>query len=435
LPDKNADPNLLDEFMNIIHLYTSQGGSLVLFGESDPLFFQANLFLENHKFPTEYGLENTYLRLCGNHLGKKILYADETGNLWNKQLFNAKEEISYPNNRNIIDFNNPAVKRPNLGNNLKKIYEGETISYAKYPNNIYPFTKFEVDSEGGISIAIYMGRNGHGDVIVDGGFTKLFLSMEEEGTYIYIKNLGAFTSRIECNFNKVVKPKTINYIVKKVEAPIKTFTRNLIIIDSQIKLYDLYLVKYKVKSEYTDGDVIFIANTKNYKISINDLENMHSFIPDLNFNNNIIIDEINKLEQNLYSQIYVLDIGEQIYDELKLGDLLLINHNIKYYYNTRHLSLNYNKNKYNIKIIKNLNQKIFDINSFNDNYIELRNYVYGTINSEDENEIKEIREIMLKIKDHLYSKESKMKYEILNWRLECVKCSSDLPIAANKYSK
>ena len=72
--------------MNIIHLYTSQGGSLVLFGESDPLFFQANLFLENHKFPTEYGLENTYLRLCGNHLGKKILYADETGNLWNKQL-------------------------------------------------------------------------------------------------------------------------------------------------------------------------------------------------------------------------------------------------------------------------------------------------------------------------------------------------------------
>jgi len=61
LPDKNADPNLLDEFMNIIHLYTSQGGSLVLFGESDPLFFQANLFLENHKFPTEYGLENTYL--------------------------------------------------------------------------------------------------------------------------------------------------------------------------------------------------------------------------------------------------------------------------------------------------------------------------------------------------------------------------------------
>lgn len=56
LPDKNADHNLLDEFMNVIDLYTSQGGSLVLFGESDPLFFQANLFLKKHKFPTKKDL-------------------------------------------------------------------------------------------------------------------------------------------------------------------------------------------------------------------------------------------------------------------------------------------------------------------------------------------------------------------------------------------
>ena len=56
LPDKNADLNLLDEFMNIIHIHSSQGGSLVLFGESDPLFFQANLYLKDHEFPTENGL-------------------------------------------------------------------------------------------------------------------------------------------------------------------------------------------------------------------------------------------------------------------------------------------------------------------------------------------------------------------------------------------
>lgn len=63
MPDKNADPNLLDEFMNIIHLYTSQGGSLVLFGESDPLFFHVNLYLENHEFPTLKGPTKTNLRL------------------------------------------------------------------------------------------------------------------------------------------------------------------------------------------------------------------------------------------------------------------------------------------------------------------------------------------------------------------------------------
>ena len=93
LRDKDADPNLLDEFMNIIHLYTSQGGSLVLFGESDPLFFQANLFLEKHEFPTGYGNRKikTSLRLYGNHKGMEILYSDKSLNLYGNQLFNAKE--------------------------------------------------------------------------------------------------------------------------------------------------------------------------------------------------------------------------------------------------------------------------------------------------------------------------------------------------------
>ena len=80
--------------MNIIHLYSSQGGSLVLFGESDPLFFQANLYLENHEFPTEFGLEKTFLQLQGNHEGKKILIAEKNGNLYGNSLFNAKEERS-----------------------------------------------------------------------------------------------------------------------------------------------------------------------------------------------------------------------------------------------------------------------------------------------------------------------------------------------------
>ena len=79
-----------------------------------------------------------------------------------------------------------------------------------------------------------MGKNGHGDVIVDGGFTKCFLSMEKDGTFLYLRNLVAFTSRIECNFNKVVKLKRIEYTMEKIYKPIKTFRRKIFIIDSNI---------------------------------------------------------------------------------------------------------------------------------------------------------------------------------------------------------
>ena len=178
-----------------------------------------------------------------------------------------------------------------------------------------------------------------------------------------------------------------------------------------------------------------MANTPNYKITLNKLEKMNSFIPDLSFNNDIIIEEINKFEKNLYNIIYILDIGEQKFMGFKFGDLLLVNHKLKHYYNTIHLSLNYENSKYIINYLKNLDQKIFDLNSFNDYYIELRNYIYGTTNSEDENEINEVRKIVLKIKNYLDSEDSKIKYKILDWRLKCVKCDTNLPIAANKNSK
>ena len=237
---------ILDEFMNIIYLYSSQGGSLVLFVESDPLFLQANLYLKKHDFPNEFGLEKTFLR---NHEGKQILNADNTGNLYGNNLFNAKEEICYPNRNNSLD---PAIKRHNLGNNLLKIYDGETISYASY--DTYPFDKFAVGSEGGAAILIYMGRNGHDDVIVDGGLTRCFLSMTVEGTFLYLQNLAAFTSRIKCHFNKVVRPKNINYIVQKVVEPISTYYRKIIIIDIQINTFNIFYIYHIVKREFVKED-------------------------------------------------------------------------------------------------------------------------------------------------------------------------------------
>ena len=406
LPDKDADPNLLDEFMNIIHLYSSQGGSLVLFGESDPLFFQANLYLENHHFPTEFGLVKTSLRLQGNHEGKKILNAEENGNLFKNSTFNAKEEICYPNSNNSSD---PAIKRPNLGNNLLKIYEGETISYASY--DIYPFDIFAIDSEGGATILIYMGRNGHGDVIVDGGFTKCFLSMTEEGTFRYLQNLAAFTSRIECHFNKVVRPKNINYCVQNVVEPISTYYRKIIIIDSQINLFNISAISQIVKKEFIEGDLIYMSNNRNYKVTLEDLKTMKFFYPDFSFNNDVIIKEINSFKKDLYNEIYILDVGEQQTNESKFGDLLLVHHKLINYYNMLHLSILYSHNDLPFRRIKNILNSSENIFSSNNDYRQIRNYIYGANINIEKDELKEIKSILSK---KYFLLMDNLKYRILN---------------------
>ena len=64
-------------------------------------------------------------------------------------------------------------------------------------NPIYPFIPFAKDSEGGISIMIYYGRQNYGDIVIDCGFTKCFIEMEEEGTFRYIRNLSALISRCD----------------------------------------------------------------------------------------------------------------------------------------------------------------------------------------------------------------------------------------------
>ena len=59
-----------------------------------------------------------------------------------------------------------------------------------------PFTK---DSDGGIIIMYYCEDNktGTGYIILDCGFTKLFINMTKEGTYKYIRNIIGRTTRPE----------------------------------------------------------------------------------------------------------------------------------------------------------------------------------------------------------------------------------------------
>ena len=431
LPDKDADPNLLDEFLKILHIFNSNGGSVVLFGESEPLFFQANLFLSQHKFPTRNGFIKTNLRLIGNHKGKKILVPDNSGDLKNNGTFNSKEEIY-----DSFNSNNPLIKRPSLGYNLIKIYEGETISYSNGDiNTIKPFHKFAVDSEGGASILIYYGINGHGDVIVDGGFTKCFLSIEEEGTFRYLQNLAAFTARIECNFNKVGLAKKICYSVKKINKPIMTFHRIIYVIDSEVpfKLKDYHS---HFKEHYFDGDIIYVANSKDYKININDFNSNAIIEPDFTFDNNIILNEINNYKYKLYNEIHIIGIGEQIRDKIRFGDILFEGlknyHKIYYRYKTK---------RYSLDQVSKITNNINDLISFNLNYKILRNYLYNSFYDSNEEKKKSFEEIKNVL--HNLNKEPNLKLEndykikeaILMVMINSTIVKNISPFAADKNSK
>ena len=83
--------------------------------------------------------------------------------------------------------------------NLGLIFEGVTIAYCTNEKKMEPFTPFAKDSEGGVSILYYCADNnyGTGDIILDGGYTKLFVNMKEEGTFKYIQNIIGWTARPE----------------------------------------------------------------------------------------------------------------------------------------------------------------------------------------------------------------------------------------------
>ena len=82
-------------------------------------------------------------------------------------------------------------------------------------NDIKPFIPFARDSEGGITSFFKLASNkGEGDLIFDGGFTKIFNDMKEKGTYRYIQNIIGFTARPEVHLSNNINPK--DYRPKKV---------------------------------------------------------------------------------------------------------------------------------------------------------------------------------------------------------------------------
>jgi len=81
LPTNNGDvnaPYYVEQFVDCGIKFWKNGGSLVLMGENDPHNFQVNLFLKKLTFPDG---RRTNFSIGGNHPGRKILKADDSGKL------------------------------------------------------------------------------------------------------------------------------------------------------------------------------------------------------------------------------------------------------------------------------------------------------------------------------------------------------------------
>ena len=112
----------------------------------------------------------------------------------------------------IKDENNILI--PNIGNNVLYIYEGKTILHSSTNDieKLKPFKPFAKNSSGNYSILIYNGKYGLGDIIIDCGYTKCFLSMEKDETFRYIQNLVCFPMFKYLNEkNELWKPNAIYF--------------------------------------------------------------------------------------------------------------------------------------------------------------------------------------------------------------------------------
>ena len=68
--------------MKVIKVYNESGESIVFLTESDPLFYQANLFLRDLYFNDKDGnLVKVDLKLEEEHKGDTVLKEDESGEL------------------------------------------------------------------------------------------------------------------------------------------------------------------------------------------------------------------------------------------------------------------------------------------------------------------------------------------------------------------
>ena len=193
--------NIVGQFIEVLNRFWMNGGALLFWCDNEPLTYEANLFLEKAEFP---GNVKSKIRFVGNHLGQKEM---KPGKISSSKvgIFNDKRQ-----------FEEGKIKRYSLGHNLKTIFEGTTVSFAKIKvgdvdednlkedqledpliETLLPFVAFSYDHDKGLSVIFYPSGDGdnRGDIIIDGGFSKLFNEIDKTGTYRYVLNSIAWTTQ------------------------------------------------------------------------------------------------------------------------------------------------------------------------------------------------------------------------------------------------
>ena len=405
-------------------------------------------------------------KIDGSHKGGQILVRDDSGLLEDYKTFNASNEV----------ISN--LKRPNIGNNLLKIYEGITVSYAaennkevlnifnifglsqrsvnkryghyfNFENPIFPFIPFAKDSEGGISIMIYYGRGGCGDIVIDCGFTKCFIEMEEEGTFRYIRNLSALTSRCDVLLKngknpKLWKPKSINYKLNLSKDYFwKDFKRKIYIIDvdspvsENDKTYIYDIIKEELYSNYNNL-IYFINNDDKEKIDIEDIKKKNSLIPNNSNQANLkkiaydILEECNHIfEKNYFIEILCDGISSK--NDNKVMDYILSCEEIPYDKRSFQLLPEANSGistEFISDTLKNL-ENIKNFDEFSNNYKNTRNsllfsYFDYTLELSQFHIKSEIDRIQKAIEEEIDEDENKLK--IFKQKMEILTFYSNVEI-------
>jgi len=133
---------------------------------------------------------------------------------------NIPKPVRVFNNQQELDFK--YYRRHTLAHNLASLYEGYTISQANGPDHLGPFIPFSYDSSGGISSMFFLAdfESDCGDVIIDCGFTKLFMELTEDGTLRYVQNIAALTIQAEKHLRRRGQNGPKNFRPKSFSFPI-----------------------------------------------------------------------------------------------------------------------------------------------------------------------------------------------------------------------
>ena len=187
LPDNSKEAFLFGQFLEVLHLFRNNGGALIFLAEGWELHYQVNEYLKYAGFNNFKIIGDDSTLGTKEHKGGKMLDGNDS-DIIGKQSFT----------KNIKS--NWGTQRFRLDHNLFRMFEGDTISYADTDddNKLYPFKKFAVDSEGGVSILVYPSEKSEGDIVIDCGFTKLFKNMnEDDSAFRFFQNIAAWSARTQ----------------------------------------------------------------------------------------------------------------------------------------------------------------------------------------------------------------------------------------------